>query len=82
MKKLQEKFRNGRLRFKTFLYCLIRDIAVGIQKGYRMDGMGSIHIWVKTFSSFPWCPDQLFGPRSLLYNRYWKRFPRGKETRT
>jgi len=48
---------------------------VGIATGYGLDGRGIESQWGEIFRT---CPDQPWGPLSLLYNGYWV-FPRGKE---
>jgi hypothetical protein len=48
---------------------------VGIETGDGMDGLG---IEFRVGEIFRTCPDQPWGPPSLLYNGY-RVFPRGKE---
>ena len=48
---------------------------VGIATGYGLDGLEIESQWG---GDFPHCPDQAWGPPSLLYNGY-RVFPRGKE---
>jgi hypothetical protein len=48
---------------------------VDIATGYGLDGPGIESQWGEIFRT---CPDQPWGPPSLLYNGYWL-FPGGKE---
>jgi hypothetical protein len=48
--------------------------SVGIATAYGLDGPGIESRWVKIFRT---CPDQPWGPPSLLYNGY-RVFPGGK----
>jgi hypothetical protein len=50
--------------------CSSRGSAVGIAKGYVLDGRGSIPGRSKEISSTLQGPDRLWGPISLLSNRY------------
>jgi hypothetical protein len=57
-----------------------RDSAVGIATGPGLDDHGirvRVLVGGKIFSS-PRCPDQFWGPPSLLSDWYWGLFPRGK----
>jgi hypothetical protein len=49
--------------------------SVGVTTGYELDGPGIECQWGEIFHT---CPDQPWGPPSLLYNEY-QVFPRGKE---
>jgi hypothetical protein len=44
--------------------------SVSIVMGYRLDSWGSIPGWEKGPFSSPQCPEWLWGPPSLLSNRY------------
>jgi hypothetical protein len=62
------------------LQTMSRDSAVGMATGYGLDyrGVGvRVPVGARIFSS-PRRPDRLWGPPSLLSNRYWQLFPRGK----
>jgi hypothetical protein len=48
--------------------------SVGIATGYGLDGPGIESRWWQDFHT---CPDQSWGPPSLLYNGYWV-FPADK----
>jgi hypothetical protein len=48
---------------------------VRIATGYGLDGLGIESRWGEIFCT---CPDQSWGPPSLLYNGFWV-FPGGKE---
>jgi hypothetical protein len=47
------------------------------ETGYGLDGQGSITCRGKRFSLLQ-CPDQLWGPPSLLLNTYWGLFAWGQ----
>jgi hypothetical protein len=47
-----------------------RNSSDGIATGYRLDCLGSIPGRGKRFFSSPRCPDQLWGPPSLLFSGY------------
>jgi hypothetical protein len=49
---------------------------VGIVTGYELEGPGIESQWGGEISRT--CPDQPWGPPSLLYNGYWV-YPRSKE---
>ena len=51
-----------------------RDCSVGIPTRYGLDGPGIEYRWGRVFRT---CPDQPWGPPSLLYNGY-RAFPGGK----
>jgi hypothetical protein len=53
-------------------------ISVIILSDYRLDDRGSILGRGKEFFPYPLCPDQLWGPPSLLPNMYQWVLPRGK----
>jgi len=62
-------------RFTLLLGC---DSSVGRVSHYRLDGPGIESQWGEIFHP---CPDQPWGPPSLLYNGYRIRFPGGKAAR-
>jgi hypothetical protein len=45
-----------------------------IMTGYRLDGRGSIPSRDKRYFFSPQCPDQLWGPPTLLSSGYWGLF--------
>jgi hypothetical protein len=51
-----------------------QDSSVGIVTGYMLDRLGSIPGRDKRYFSSPQCPDQLWGPPTLLSNGYWGLF--------
>jgi hypothetical protein len=53
------------------ILCKIRDVAVGIAIGYRLDnGRVADRVPVEPRMSLLHCPDRLWGPHSLLSNEY------------
>jgi hypothetical protein len=62
----------------TYYSCTCWGISVSTVSDYRLDDQGSIPGTGKGFFLYPLCPDQLWGPPSLLSNGYWGTFPEVK----